>query len=238
MTPSHDLISFDLDGTLVDTAAEIAEAANRALQTHAIPRRPPAEITLLIGNGTRELMLKLLAKCFLNDPSLAARTSPDDVLASFDKHYADTTGTCALPYPGCNEMLAELKLAGVRLACTTNKELRHAKRVLQASRLDGYFDLLVGGDSLPEQKPHASVLRHVAERLGIATTRAAHLGDSAVDVAAARNAGLAAWAVPYGYNAGRPIEESRPDRLFRTLPEVAAHVLGRDGALGAPRAAA
>jgi phosphoglycolate phosphatase-like HAD superfamily hydrolase len=120
---------------------------------------------------------------------------------------------------------ADLKLAGVKLACTTNKELRHAKRVLKATRLDGYFDLVIGGDSLPEKKPHPSVLRHVAEQLGVPIVRCAHLGDSAVDVAAARNAGMAAWAVPYGYNAGAPIEASKPDRLFQSLQQVAEHVL-------------
>lgn len=225
MSLNYDLVSFDLDGTLVDTASEIAEAANRALDAHGIPQRPTAEITLLIGAGTRELMLKLLARCFLEDASLASRVRVDDVLASLDEHYALTTGSSAVPYGGCREALANLQFAGVKLACTTNKELRHAKRVLKVTRLDGYFDLLIGGDSLPEKKPHASVLRHVAAQLGVPINRAAHLGDSAVDVAAARNAGMAAWAVPYGYNAGVAIEACNPDRLFQSLQEVAEHVL-------------
>lgn len=221
----YDLVSFDLDGTLVDTASEIAEAANRALDSHGIPRRPEAEITLLIGAGTRELMLRLLARCFLEDPSLASRVRVEDFLTSLDEHYALTTGSSAVPYAGCREALADLQLAGVKLACTTNKELRHAERVLQVTHLDSYFDLLIGGDSLPEKKPHASVLRHVAAQLGVPISRSAHLGDSSVDVAAARNAGMAAWAVPYGYNAGAAIEASSPDRLFQTLEQVAEHVL-------------
>jgi len=113
----------------------------------------------------------------------------------------------------------------VRLACVTNKEIRHARRVLEVTRLSGYFDLVIGGDSLPEKKPHPSVLRHVAQQLGVSPAQTAHLGDSATDVAAARNAGVAAWAVPYGYNAGRPITESKPDLVFDTLTAVAAHVL-------------
>ena len=222
---SYELISFDLDGTLVDTASEIAEAANRALDSHGIERRPLAEITLLIGAGTRELMLKLLARCFLEQPALAARIRADDVLASMDQHYAITTGTSALPYAGCHEALAALEAVGVRLACVTNKELRHARRVLEAARLQGYFDLVIGGDTLLEKKPHASVLRHVAHQLGVATARVAHVGDSSIDVQAARNAGVAAWAVPYGYNAGVPVAQAQPDRLFDSLPQVADHVL-------------
>lgn len=224
---NYDLVSFDLDGTLVDTAAEIAEAANRALASHGIARRPIEEITLLIGAGTRELMLRLLARCFLEDASLAARVHADAVLASMDEHYQATTGTSAMPYVGCIQTLSELRSRGVRLACVTNKELRHAQRVLEVTRLDTWFDLVIGGDSLPEKKPHANVLRHVAQTLGVATTRMAHVGDSAIDVAAARNAGVAAWAVPYGYNAGVPVADSHPDRLFDSLIEVADHVLGR-----------
>jgi phosphoglycolate phosphatase len=222
----YGLVSFDLDGTLVDTAAEIAEAANLALASNGIPRRPVDEITLLIGAGTRHLMLQLLGRCLQEDPALAARVRRDDVLASMDEHYTRTTGTSARPYPGCVDALTALGAAGVRLACVTNKELRHARRVLEVTDLARHFELVVGGDSLPQKKPHASVLRYVADTLGVPAGRVAHLGDSSIDVAAARNAGVAAWAVSYGYNGGEPIASAAPDRLFDALPQVADHVLG------------
>lgn len=222
---SYDIVSFDLDGTLVDTAGEIAEAANRALESHGIARRPVPEITLLIGHGLRELMIKLLAKVLRDQPELADRVRVDAVLETLDRHYADTTGTMAKPYEGAHAALSQLANAGVKLACVTNKESRHALRVLEATGLDRYFVLTIGGDSLPEKKPHASVLRHVVSKLDGDLRRAAHVGDSRTDVEAARNAGVAAWAVPYGYNAGSPIAEARPQKIFPGLLHVAEHVL-------------
>ena len=222
---AYQLVSFDLDGTMVDTAAEIAEAANLALAAHGIARRPVEEITLLIGAGTRELMRKLLAGCFVRQPPLLQSVQPAAVMASFDHYYAVTTGTCARPYDGCREALSRLKAADVLLACVTNKEMRHTEAVLAATQLNGWFDLVVGGDSLAQKKPHASVLRHVLTSLGVDAKNAAHVGDSAVDVQAARNAGVAAWVVPYGYNAGQPVADAKPDRIFGNLRQVADHVL-------------
>jgi phosphoglycolate phosphatase len=221
----YEVVSFDLDGTLVDTAGEIAQAANRALESHGMSRRPQAEITDLIGDGSRQLMLKLLARIYLERSILADSVRPDDVLETFDQQLAVTTGSAAAPYPGAREALQRLRDAGVRLACVTNKEMRHARRVLQAAHLDGLFALVVGGDSLRHKKPHPSVLRHVVEVLHGDTWRAAHVGDSGTDVEAARNAGITAWAVPYGYNGGAPIADAKPQRIFDSLSQVAEHVL-------------
>lgn len=221
----YTVLSFDLDGTLVDTADEIAEAANRTIEEFGVPRRPPAEILLLIGAGTRELMTRLVAGV-TRELSLPATQLPlGDVLARFDVHYAATAGISGLPYPGCADTLQRLRDAGVRLACVTNKEERFARRVLEATRLDGAFELLIGGDTLPVKKPDRGVIDHVLGALGGQAGTAAHIGDSRTDVQTARNAGVGAWAVPYGYNAGEAIEACRPERIFHSLPEIADHVL-------------
>lgn len=220
---SFDALSFDLDGTLVDTAGEIAEAVNRTLIEFGIAARPVAEVTHLIGNGLRELMLKLLARILLDQPVLADRLRVDEVLARLDQHYADTVGTLARPYPGVLAALVALHEAGVTLACVTNKEGRHARKVLEVTGLQ--LDLLIAGDTLAQKKPHGLVLSSTARMLRVAPDRFAHVGDSRTDVEAARNAGVAAWAVPYGYNGGEPVALARPDRMFADLTEVAAHVL-------------
>jgi phosphoglycolate phosphatase len=120
-------------------------------------------------------------------------------------------------------------MAGLRLACVTNKEHRHASRVLAATRLAPFFSLTVGGDSLPHKKPHPSVLRYVVETLQGQPPLAGHVGDSHIDVEAARNAGVAAWAVPYGYNGGAAIADANPERIFATLLDLAVYVTQGSG---------
>ena len=222
---SYTVLSFDLDGTLVDTAGEIADAANRTLADFDVPAQPTALITRLIGNGMRELMLKLLAHVLLERPPRTAQLPVDAVLERFEQHYARTVGTTCQPFPDSADALDRLKRSGVRLACVSNKEHRYAQRVLHGAGLAGFFELLIGGDSLAHKKPHRLVIDHVLHVLDGQTHLAAHIGDSRIDVEAARNAGVAAWAVPYGYNAGEPIAAAGPQRIFDNLAEIAAHVL-------------
>ncbi len=218
-------LSFDLDGTLVDTAGEIAHAANLTLAEFGVGAQPQALITRLIGGGTRQLMLTLLAHVLKERPLRAARLPVEEVLASFDRHYERTAGTLAQPYTGCVETLQQLQDAGVCLACITNKEERFARQVLECARLEGFFDLLIAGDTLPHKKPNRLVIDHALNMMKAPSEEFAHVGDSAIDVETARNAGVAAWAVPHGYNGGLPIEEAKPHHIFQELPEIAAHVL-------------
>jgi len=115
-------------------------------------------------------------------------------------------------------------VAGVQLACVTNKERLHAERVLAATGLAHWFPTLLAGDTLPYKKPDARVLGELLRRQGVTAPQAAHVGDSSIDIEAARNAAVAAWAVPHGYNGGRPIAEAQPDRLFADLGAVADFV--------------
>lgn len=148
------LITFDLDGTMVDTASEIAEAANRTLQDLGLPRRPVADVTCLIGHGTRELMRGLLAQA--RQAGLGAQVDALDeeaVMQCFEGHYHDTTGTDSQLYPGCLQGLSRLRDAGIQLACVTNKEIRFAERVLAVTGLAPYFRVVIGGDSLVQKNP-------------------------------------------------------------------------------------
>jgi phosphoglycolate phosphatase len=221
-----DLITFDLDGTMVDTASEIAEAANRTLSDLGLPRRPVGEVTCLIGHGTRELMRGLLEQAVAAGyADLVNALDTEAVMHCFEGHYQDTTGTESRLYPGCLNGLQRLRSAGIKLACVTNKEIRFAHRVLEVTGLAEFFPIVIGGDSLAQKKPHPQVIDHCLDALSVDQSRAAHVGDSSIDVDTARRAGVAAWAVPYGYNGGMAIEASSPDHLFATIDHIADHVL-------------
>lgn len=225
------LLSFDLDGTLVDTAGEIAYAANQTLADAGLPAQSLEHITRRIGGGALVLMRGLLADAAQAGAGVSASvdagrpdSDTDQLLHRFEHHYAQVAGTLARPYPGCVETLEQLRRDGVRLACVTNKEQVFAEQVLRATGLDSHFELLVGGNTLAQKKPHAQVIGHVLRVFDCAADRMAHVGDSRIDVQAARNAGVAAWAVSFGYNAGEPIAAASPDLLFDTLPAIARHV--------------
>jgi len=219
------LVSFDLDGTLVDTAVEIVEACNRALADFDVPPQPHDVVVASIGNGTRELVMQQLAQVLLADPGRAGRMPFEAVYARFQHHYGITSGTIGVPFPGCIDALEMLQAAGVRCVCVTNKEERFARQVVEGNSLSRYFDLLIGGDTLGFKKPDARVMAHVLNRIGVPSRHAGHVGDSSIDVNTARNAGISAWAVPYGYNGGVPVCESLPDRLYERLDHLAADIV-------------
>ena len=216
------VVTFDLDGTLVDTAGEIAEAVNRTLADFHMAKVPQPQIEALIGAGAHELMRRLLVQI---DPD--NHRDRFAVFARFEAHYAETTGTVGTVYPGAVACLEALRGDGVRLACVTNKESRHAKRVLEACGLERQFEQVIGGDTLAWKKPDARVLLHVLAAFGCKPSHAAHVGDSSTDLLAARNAGVDDWAVPWGYNAGRAVADDMPQRLFQSLPEIADFVIER-----------
>lgn len=216
------LLGFDLDGTLADTGDEIAAAANAALADSGLAARERDAIVRHVGHGGRELMRRLLAEaggCTGDAEVAAAHTR-------FDACYGKVAGTLSRPYPGCVEALGRLAGAGVALACISNKNEAFSVRVLEACGIARYFSIVVGGDTLPVRKPDPRVVGYVLAALGGDERSMAFVGDSRTDVLTARAAGIAAWAVPWGYNGGEPIEKAGPDRVFASFAEIADAALG------------
>jgi len=182
---------FDLDGTLIDTAPEIALALNHTLAWLKRPPADPAQVRAWIGDGARALLDKALGE-----------PSSDGAWSHFSYEYAAACGQASQLYPGTRAMLERLQARGLKLAVLTNKEARFAHKLLALHDITASFDLLVAGDSLPIKKPDPGVVRHALEALQVHADEAAFVGDSVTDVRTARAAGVRAWVVTHGYPNG------------------------------------
>jgi phosphoglycolate phosphatase len=212
---AFDLILFDLDGTLVETALELADAVNDTLQAFDLAVVEEQQVKRWIGHGTRELLVQALAvSAGLDIADVRASSRLPEMLATFDQRYQARCGSRSHLYPQVRETLLALRARGVKLAVVTNKESRFTHIVLEAHQLTPLLDAVVSGDTLPTKKPDPAGIAYCLARLGVARERALFVGDSSIDVATARNAGVAVWALPYGYNLGQPIEACAPDRII------------------------
>jgi phosphoglycolate phosphatase len=210
-----DLMLFDLDGTLVETAPEIADAVNDTLHDFGWPGVDEAQVARWIGHGTGALLVQAVAHASGRTPeAVRADARHGAIVARYDLHYAGRCGTRSRLYPCVRETLAALRARGTRLAIVTNKESRYTARVLDAHRLRGAFDRVVCGDTLATRKPDPAGVLDCLQAFGVAPARALFVGDSSIDAETARRAGVAVWLLPHGYNLGEPLAACAPDRLI------------------------
>ncbi|HAZ61550.1 MAG TPA: phosphoglycolate phosphatase [Gammaproteobacteria bacterium] len=200
--PTHplQLAIFDLDGTLVDSAADIAMALDSALGSVGLGPVGVVRVREWVGGGLRLLIERALAHHFggtVWPGAMQARLEQ-----AFDLNYASGSGRSAQLFPGTEQALEALRARDVLLACVTNKPIRHTLPLLQRLGLGESFRLVLGGDSLPLAKPHGLPLQVATIRLGVPPVGACMIGDSMNDLAAAHAAGIAAIAVSHGYAQG------------------------------------
>jgi len=212
---SFDAVMIDLDGTLADTAGEIARALNTMLEECRIAPLEPQEVAMLVGRGVQVLVDRALDKrgAVEVDRAAAARR--------FHYHYARTVATDARLYPGAREGVAMLRAARRKVAVVTNKPRSYSERLLEFLRVTDQIDALVAGDDGIAKKPAGDMLVAACEKMAVQPGAALMLGDSANDVLAARAAGCAVWCVPYGYNEGLPAGQLACDRIVASIEEAA-----------------
>lgn len=215
------VILLDLDGTLVDSAADIALSLNRALADLGMAAVSEAHVRDWVGRGAARLIevaLQHVRPHHGQDPQKHAVEA--QLLAAFMARYQDAVCEASTVYPGVTEFLVATRAAGIRLACVTNKPYRPAVALLEALNLLDAFELVLGGDSLAHKKPHPEPLLHCLRHFQVDASQALMVGDSRNDVDAAKAAGIKSLALPYGYNHGEPIADCAPDRLVASLAEL------------------
>ena len=210
-------VVIDLDGTLLDTAQDLAFAANKMLLELGKPELPLVTIQSFIGKGIQRLVKRSLTNSPENepDPELFAKALP-----IYERHYREHLFTHTQPYPGVIDGLNVLKQEGFKLACITNKAEAFTLPLLRATDLLDYFEIVLSGDSLPKKKPDPMPLLHACKHFEIEPSELLLIGDSLNDAIAARAAGCNIFCVPYGYNEGRDVRELDCDAIVPSLLEA------------------
>jgi len=212
---TFDLVMFDLDGTLVETAPEIMDAVNDTLQRFDLPLVSQQQVNDWIGHGTLELLVQAVA---FSSQRQVAEVRVSELLRQmtdeYNLFYQRRCGTRSHLYPQVRETVEALRAQGVKLAVVTNKEGRYTQIVMDVQQLSELFDEVISGDTFSTKKPNPAGVLHCLTKYGVTAGRALFVGDSSIDVATARAAGVAVWLLPYGYNMGQPIADCQPDRLI------------------------
>jgi phosphoglycolate phosphatase len=207
---------FDLDGTLVDTAPDLAGAMNAVLARAGRPNLPASEVRNMVGRGARVLIETGFART--GKPLDASEINAH--FAIFIEHYDANLTRESRPFPGVVQALKQLKEAGAKLAVCTNKPQGLTVKLLAQLDLDGFFEAVLGADARPYKKPDPRHLLDCVTLLGGSAERAVMIGDSETDVGAARAAKVPVILVDYGYTA-IPVPELGGDAIISNFAELA-----------------
>lgn len=205
------LILFDFDGTLIDSVPDLTLAVNLTMEHLGHEGFEESQVRVWVGNGARMLVERALRAAFGDDA--VTETSLDEALALFMDFYARHLAVKTVAYPNVTETLRQLRDEGYRMGIVTNKPHAFVEPILQSLGMDSIFELIIGGDSLPQKKPHPLPLQHACETLGVSPEHSVMVGDSKNDILAAKAAGMHCIGVGYGYNYDEHISVYGPDLI-------------------------
>ncbi len=208
------VIMIDLDGTLLNTADDLALSANLMLKDLGMPEQSTSTICSYIGKGIQKLVKRTLTGQLDGEPDSALFAK---ALPIYEKHYANNLSVNTRPYSGVLEGIKAMQQAGFKLACITNKAEAFTLPLLHATHLYDQFEIILSGDSLPKKKPDPMPLLHICKHFNVHPHEALLIGDSLNDAIAARAAGCHVFCVTYGYNEGRNVYELDCDSIVDSL---------------------
>jgi phosphoglycolate phosphatase len=210
-------VLLDLDGTLLDTAPDLAAAVNAMLAEQGLDPLPESTVRDFIGRGITHLVERSLVAAGLPLPCERLEFA----LLGFGKHYGRLNGRASQPFPGVVEALERMRAAKLKLACVTNKASAFTLPLLEKAGLAALLDAVVTSDQVGKRKPHPEPFLHACKLLQVDPRDAVVIGDSANDAEGARAAGCRVLLVSYGYSEGRDVRSLDADGVVATFGEAA-----------------
>lgn len=215
-------ILFDLDGTLLHTVPDLAAGTNAMLKELGRPELAVSEVARFVGKGAENLIHRSLT----GDLSAKADSKLfEQAHGIWKRAYEAVNGQYAEFYPGVLSGLEMLKEAGVPMAVVTNKPEQFTLPLLQKTKLDSFFQVIIGGDTCERKKPDPMPLHSACSQMNVRPQEVLMIGDSHNDAQAARAAGISCWLLPYGYNEGQPITDVSCERYIESIEQAALAVL-------------
>ncbi|MEG9884899.1 MAG: phosphoglycolate phosphatase [Hyphomicrobiales bacterium] len=224
---SPSAIIFDLDGTLVNTAPDLAAVLNRVLERHGRAALASEIVQTIIGRGAHTLLQRAFAR---TGAPIADDAAMETLYREFHDDYTGNIAFHSHIFPDAIPVLETFRAREIPLGVCTNKPEKAAVALLDELGLRGVFDSLVGGDTLRVGKPDPRPVREVLRQLRADTARAIFVGDSETDVLAARAAGLGVICVSFGYSEC-PVATFNPDAVidsFAELPGAVEAIINAD----------
>lgn len=215
-------ILFDLDGTLLHTAPDLAAGTNAMLKELGRDALALADVARFVGKGAENLIHRALTG------DMSAKADSDlfeKALPIWKRCYKTTNGQYSTLYPGVLSGLEMFHQAGIQMAVVTNKPEQFTLPLLEKSGLAPFFESVVGGDTCARKKPDPMPLHYACEAMGVEPEWTLMIGDSHNDAQAALAAGISCWLLPYGYNEGQPITDVSCDKYIETIEQAAIAVL-------------
>jgi phosphoglycolate phosphatase len=214
-----DLVIFDLDGTLIDSKTDLANSVNATRAWMGLETIDASVVATWVGNGAPVLIRRALGPD-VSDADI--QRALEYFLGYYREHMLDYTKL----YPGVKAGLDELRAAGVLMAVLTNKPVRFSQSIIDGLELHDHFFRVYGGNSFDQKKPHPVGIERLRNECNAAPDRTLMVGDSAVDIRTARNAGVPAAGVSWGFQP-ETLREHPPDLLVDAMPELTGYILER-----------
>ncbi|HEC74759.1 MAG TPA: phosphoglycolate phosphatase [Methylophaga aminisulfidivorans] len=210
-------VFIDLDGTLVDSVPDLAQAIDQMQSKLGFSPHDPDKVKHWVGNGIEKLVERAVTES-MREPvnsELMSKAMPLFMMA-----YHQSSGKNSRVYKGVFDGLNWLKNNNIKMACITNKDTIFTLPLLTKLGLIEYFDTVICGDSLTTKKPHPAPLLHCAEQFGLSPDKTLMIGDSINDIKAAKAAAVPIVCVSYGYHQGMDIYNAKPDAVIDEFTEL------------------